>query len=168
MSSTSPWAGLDDIYRELTPAAIRLAFLITSDIGEAEDAVHDAFLRVAERHRDILNTESAQAYLNKAVIREISSHRRRLVARFNRHLKVNTMSSPPPDEHAQTEHRLMLLNCLSDLPVKNRTVIVLTYFADYTDQQISDITTWPIGTIKSLRSRGLASLRKEISGAITT
>lgn len=156
------WDGIDELYERLMPDAVRLAYLITGDIGVAEDVVQDTFMKMATRYRKTMDEPYIQSYFNKAVVREVTSHRRRVTARLKRQSKAIEKTSPPGDDHHTTEQRVVLLQHLQVLPVKPRTVLVFTYFFDYSDQQICDITKWPIGTIKSLRSRALATLRKDL------
>lgn len=105
MSTWDRWSGLDQIYADLTPAAIRLAYLITADLGTAEDVVQDAFLRLAEKHREVFRSATAQAYLNKAVVREVASHRRRLTARIARHADTARDQTPPANQCICTKCR---------------------------------------------------------------
>jgi len=45
------------------------------------------------------------------------------------------------------------------LSLRQRTAIVLRYYAGMTDQEIADTLDCAVGTVRSLLSRGLASLR---------
>lgn len=156
-------ADIDDLYRRTTPAAVRMAYLITGDQGTAEDIVHDVFIRLVLTSDAAKTWDNPGAYLNKSVVNEITSHRRRITARLKRQHRATAEQPPPVDELGQWQERDALLQHIDRLPVKTRTVLVLTYFYDHPDQEISNVTGWPIGTIKSLRSRGLKELRKDFA-----
>lgn len=154
---------MNELYARIRPPALRLAYLITGDYSTAEDVVHDVFLRIATKHRHLADEPYVQEYFNKAVVREIAGIRRSAIARLKRHEKALRTDNQHNDAHELTEKRLELVHHLDGLPVKTKTVLVFTYVYDYTDAQIADATGWPVGTIKSLRSRGIATLRKEFT-----
>lgn len=62
-------------------------------------------------------------------------------------------------------HRDLLERELGRLPMEQRTVIVLRYYADLPLDQIADILGIPIGTAKSRQHRGLEAMRASLSDA---
>ena len=55
----------------------------------------------------------------------------------------------------------MLWPALLRLPVRQRTVLVLRYYEDLSEQEVARLVGWPLGTVKSLNRRGLERLRAE-------
>ena len=53
-----------------------------------------------------------------------------------------------------------LLVALRRLPMRQRAAIVLRYYNDASHEDIARILGVPLGTVKSLLSRGLAKLRE--------
>lgn len=159
MTGPPDWSGVDDLYRAITPDALKLARLITGDQALAEDLVHDVFIRMVSRAGAVADLADPQRYLNQAVVNAMISHKRSITARLQRHLRFSR-ELPQTSTQPPVEEQLGVLAQLRTLPIKTRTVLVLTYYYDYSDATISQLTTWPIGTIKSLRARGLATLRK--------
>lgn len=162
------WDGVDELYRTIGPPARKLARLVTGDLSLAEDIVHDAFIKMVSKAGGVRDISHPQSYLNRSVINEITSYRRSLFARLARQEKASIGDDVAVDVAPGVDSRVSLDGQLNSLPVKQRTVLVLTYYYDYADSQISDLTGWPIGTIKSHRSRGLASLRKEYDHELAT
>lgn len=155
------WDGVDELYRDVAPAARKLARLVTGDASLAEDIVHDVFIKMVSKAGGVGDISQPQSYLNRAVINEITSYRRSFFARLKRQERASAGTESVADTAPSVDARMSLDQQLRTLPTKQRTVLVLTFYYDYADSQISDLTGWPIGTIKSHRSRGLASLRKE-------
>lgn len=65
---------LDAVYRAHFPALMRVAYLLTGSNARAEDAVHEVFLRCADR---LDHVERPGAYLRTAVVNECSRQFRR-------------------------------------------------------------------------------------------
>src|SRR5439155_3860563 len=65
---------LGRLYRQHAAGAVRLAFLLTGDRGLAEDLVHDAFVRLAGRFRDLRNPDAFEWYLRRTVVNLARSH----------------------------------------------------------------------------------------------
>ncbi|HLL64747.1 MAG TPA: SigE family RNA polymerase sigma factor [Micromonosporaceae bacterium] len=154
--------GADDItalYCAVTPRAIRLAYLLTSDQALAEDVVQDAFIRVASRLTRIREPHAIEAYLRRAVINEIVA-RRRSLARQTRRQQVAAFRPASGSPMDQVEQRIDLVESLNVLPLLQRTAILLKYWMDLTDVEIADAMNCPVGTVKSRLSRGLDTLRK--------
>ncbi len=71
-----PDAAVERLYREHVPGARRLGYLLTGNRDLAEDLVHDAFIRVAGRLRQIRDPEAFGAYLRRSVVNAVRSHYR--------------------------------------------------------------------------------------------
>ena len=66
--------------------------------------------------------------------------------------------------HSSDEFRFdELADAIARLPFRQRAVIVLRYYADLTEAEIADALGCRPGTVKSLASRALATLSKEIT-----
>src|SRR4051794_37080182 len=58
------------LYAATVPSAVRLAYLLTGDRMFAEDAVQEAFVRVASRLTRVRDPDRVGAYLRRAVVNE--------------------------------------------------------------------------------------------------
>lgn len=153
------WAGVDELYREVVPDLKRMAFLITGDVEFAEDAVHDAFLKVVPKLKTLDDHVAVRKYLHRSVVNETKKGFRSWLRREKRHLMYSD-SQPQVPYDTDSSTRQSLVVALRELKPKQRTVVVLTYFFDYDDHTIADIMSCAVGTVKSTRSRALASIRK--------
>ena len=139
-------------YRANMLWAARLGFLLTSDVGLAEDLAQEAFLGLHQHFNEVKNP---RAYLRVTLVHLASRRRRRDVRRDSAHLLTAT-----PDAVGDATNELF--DVISRLPLKQRAVIVLRYFEGLSESEIAATLGCPAGTVKSLASRALRQLRKQI------
>jgi RNA polymerase sigma-70 factor (ECF subfamily) len=77
----------------------------------------------------------------------------------------SVMDSPDVSGRTPVDHlaeRMMLAEAMETLSDRARNVMELAFFADLTNQQISERTDIPLGTVKSDIRRSLAKLRRQM------
>jgi hypothetical protein len=77
-SETQPADRLGDLYARHVPVTIGFAYLLTGSRVEAEDLVHEAFVRVVGRLRHLRTPDAFDAYLLRTVVNLHTSRLRRL------------------------------------------------------------------------------------------
>ena len=139
------------LYREHFPALMRVAFLLTGSNEIAEDAVQDTFIRCRGKLTDL---DHPRSYLRAALVNECRSlHRRsRREPAFTRQ----------PEPRLETE-LVELQDALARLPWRQRTAIVLRYFADVPDAEIARMLRCRPVTVRSHIRRGITSLREVLT-----
>jgi RNA polymerase sigma-70 factor (sigma-E family) len=151
---------LGELYSAHAPDAVRLAYLLTGDRHLAEDLVHEAFVRLFGRFRDLRNPDAFGAYLRTTVVNLTRSHfRRRRVERAY----VEREGRQPPRTADELEWRDEMWDALQRLRPRQRAAIVLRYYEDLTEAQTAEALGCAVGTVKSLVSRGIEQLRQEMS-----
>lgn len=149
---------LAELYERHAPEARRLAYLLTGDRAQAEDLVQDSFVRVTGRFLDLRDPDGFGHYLKRTVVNLTNSHfRRRRVERTYLE-RQQTLAGPAPLEHDPST-RDAVWRALQRLPDRQRAAIVLRFYEDLSEEQISEILRCRRGTVKSLVSRGLEALR---------
>ncbi|WP_282696710.1 SigE family RNA polymerase sigma factor [Streptomyces sp. CC208A] len=142
------------------PRLVRTAQLLTGDFHEAEDLVQTTLAKVYARWRKVPRAE-IDLYVRRAPVNNnnLSRLRRRRVA----HLLVPVLPETARHRdagHAEgVEERAVLFEALADLSIRQRTVMVLRYWDDLTEQEIADVLQCSLGTVKTHARRGLAALR---------
>src|SRR5918992_1457386 len=150
-------ASLGPLYEAHAPAAVRLAYRITGDRVLAEDLVQEAFVRLATRFPDLRDPSAFGAYLWTTVTNLARSHFRRLS--LERRCLERAWSTPvTTDPESQSE----LWDAVLRLPPRQRAAIALRYYGDLSVGQAADVLGCPAGTVKSLASRGIARLRRDL------
>lgn len=155
---------LGDLYLRHAPGAIRLAYLLTGERALAEDLVQEAFTRLAARFMNLRAPEAFEAYLRRTVVNLARSHfRHKKVERAYLDrvggLAETSAFQPDIDQKEALRHALLGLN------ERQRTAIVLRFYADLSEAQTAKILGCRIGTVKSLVSRGMSRLRTEVRDA---
>jgi RNA polymerase sigma-70 factor (sigma-E family) len=147
-----------ELYQAHAPDAARLAYLLTGDRALAEDLVHEAFVRMFGRFRDLRQPDAFRAYLRTTVVNLARSHFRRRKAE-----RAYVERARAPDAGATDPGgRLEMWEALQRLQPRQRAAIVLRYYEDLTEAQTAEVLGCAVGTVKSLVSRGLERLRTEI------
>lgn len=152
---------LEDLYIRHAPAAVSLAFLITGDGDLARDIAQDAFVKVAGRFRYRRFPDAFDAYLRRTVTNLCNSHFRkvRIERAFIRREGARGESDlDGPDASDRDELR----RALGSLPVRQRTAIVLRYYADLSEAAIADALACSVPAARSLISRGMQTLRTTV------
>jgi RNA polymerase sigma-70 factor (sigma-E family) len=153
---------LGDLYVRLAPEGIRLAFLLTGDRALAEDLVQEAFARLVGRLRHLRDPGAFGAYLRRAIVNLATSHfRHRRVERahLERLARDPLPGTNPNEDLDQTMHDALLR-----LPERQRAAIVLRFYEDLSDVQTAEILRCSPGTVRSLVSRAMNTLRSELEG----
>jgi RNA polymerase sigma-70 factor (sigma-E family) len=153
---------LGDLYSSHAPGSIRLAYLLTGDRGLSEDIVHDAFVKIAGRFGDKRGPDAFGRYLRRAVVNLANSHfRRRRVERAymereGRHRQV--LVTNPPELGTRDELRTALMR----LPPRQRTAVVLRFYADLSEYETAEAMGTSVSAVKSSVHRGMQALRSEL------
>lgn len=145
--------GFEQFFRESWPGACRLACLLTQDPTAAEEIAQDAFSRM---YATWGRAEVPAAYLRTTIVNGSANWRRH--AKVHR-AKLPLLATPATAELAFDE----LADAVARLPFRQRAVIVLRYHAGLSEAEIAEAIGCRPGTVKSLASRALARLHKEMT-----
>ena len=147
-------AEFDGFYLGTCQRLVRQLYLLTGDLGEAEDVVAEAFERAWLRWDHVRELESAEGWV-RAVARRLAVSRwrrvRKAAAAWHRH-------GPSPDAPALDERHVALVTALASLPVKQRVAIVLHHLADLPVEQVARETGSSVAAVKQQLVRGRAAL----------
>ena len=139
------------LYREHFPALMRVAYLLTGSNEAAEDAVQDTFIRCRTKLADL---DQPRSYLRAALVNECRSVHRRS------HREPAFTREPEPQLATDL---VELQDALARLPWRQRTAIVLRYFADVSDPEIARMLRCRPVTVRSHIRRGIARLREVLT-----
>jgi len=152
---------LETLYRTHAPEALRLAYLMTGDRALAEDLMQDAFVKVLGRFRDIRDRDAFWWYLRRTIVNLARSQfRHRAVERAY----LARQRPVDPVEAVDLGDRERLGRALLALRPEQRAAIVLRVYEDLSEAETAQVLGRPVGTVKSMVSRGLEHLRKELTG----
>lgn len=141
-----------------SPALLRSAFLLTGDLGHAEDLLQATLLRVVRRWESIHGSPDAYAH---EVLVNLSRDRRRGLGR--RPLELPDFVAAPgfvPDAAERLAERDAMTRAIRRLPRAQREVLVLRFFLDLSVSQTAAALRCSQGTVKSHTARALARMRE--------
>ena len=153
---------LGELYLTHAPDGIRLAFLLTGDQALAEDLVQEAFAQLVGRLRHLRDPGAFASYLRRTIVNLATSHfRHRGVERayLERIAAAPTIEPNPAEELDETMHEALLR-----LPERQRAALVLRFYEDLSDVQTAQVMRCSSGTVRSLVSRAMKTLRTELEG----
>ena len=142
----------------------RTAFLLTGGRADADELLQDTLTKAYAAWTKVSRADDAAAYLHRMLVNEFLSHRRR--AGWGRErLGLPTLDTAQDSHEPSTVDRLELWAVLRQLPPRQRAVIVLRYYQDWTEAQTAAALGCAVGTVKSQASAALKTLRTRMTDA---
>ncbi|HET6876523.1 MAG TPA: SigE family RNA polymerase sigma factor [Jatrophihabitans sp.] len=148
--------------REHTPALLRTAYLLTGNGAAAEELVQDTLVRLYPKWERVEEADAPLAYVRRSLANAYVNHQRRAARREFAYADVPERMDER-DALGQLADRDELWNRLATLPERQRAAIVLRFYEDLSDEDTAQALGCRIGTVRSLISRGLATLRTHMS-----
>ena len=160
------WNGVDDavavehsfeeFFEHEQERLLRVLWMVTGSLPEAEDIVQDAFVRVWERWPKVSAMESPTGYLHQTAMNIFRNRYRR--ARLG--LRKAIGAAPPVDAFTSIEDRISVSRALGTLTPRQRAALVLTELLGYPTEQAGRMLGVRASTIRSLSSSGRSALRR--------
>lgn len=140
---------------------VQAAVLLTGDSWHAEDLAQTALVRVFASWSRVRAADDMDAYTMRILINQNKN-------RFRKRAVVEDLRGVLPergdeDPMPRVDQRAGLLAALASLPKRQREVVVLRYWEDYSEAQTARILGCSVGTVKSQASKALAKLRTHAS-----
>ena len=162
-------AALDQLYLRFRQAAFAAAYALLRDPAAAEDAVHDAFLRVWRSASSFHPSRGALRAWLLAIVRNAAIdalRARQLAQRPQTTLALLDLHSSAQDDVATivavTADTSRLRAALTSLPPAQRNAVELAFFAGLTHGEIARRTGVPLGTVKGRVRLALRRLRHDL------
>jgi RNA polymerase sigma-70 factor (sigma-E family) len=154
--------GFAEFVTRWSPALLRVAFLLTSDRGEAEDLLQTALLKTSRHWGRLRDREAAYAYVRRVLVTTHTSWRRR------RRVHEVLLDDVPESYGRPSEIEAgRALQALEQLPPRMRAVVVLRWYEGLTEAETAQALGCSVGSVKSQASRGLARLRELLDRSST-
>jgi RNA polymerase sigma-70 factor (ECF subfamily) len=156
------------IYEKYRTDLLRLAALLLSNKGDAEDVVHDVFVSFARSAETLKLSGSLKGYLltcvaNSARNRNRARQRRQTVG-LDEAAEVGSPSPTPDQWIAYSEGLQRWSDALARLPYEQREVVTLHLRAGMTFRRIARSQAVSVNTVKGRYRYALAKLRSTFNG----
>ncbi|MEW5717815.1 MAG: sigma-70 family RNA polymerase sigma factor [Chloroflexota bacterium] len=159
------WA-MTALYDRYARLVYSLALRMLSDRAAAEEVVQEVFVKVWQRAREFdAQRGKFSAWLtgiaHHHAIDELRRRRARPVASDDEDALANVAAvDPTPDDAAQTSlERRRIVDALQEIPAEQRRCIEMAYFEGYTQEEISERLSEPLGTVKTRMRLGMQKLK---------
>jgi RNA polymerase sigma-70 factor (sigma-E family) len=154
-------SAFEDFVAARSDDLMRLAVLLASDRGHAEDLVQTALVKTYRRW-DRIRSDDPYPYVRKVLVTSAASWRRRRVTQEIVDLPAYDPAGPDDTDAVAERHRMD--DALAGLPPRMRAVLVLRYAEDLSEAATAEALGVSIPTVKSQTARGLARLRAVLAG----
>ena len=144
----------DRVYETYGPALYRFCLLQMKNPADAEDVLQDVFVKRLYQAPKFKSPEHERSWLYQVALNLCRDEWRRS-RRSELPLAAAAGVSLPPEE-------LSLLDQVSNLPEKQRTVLHLHYYQGYGLQEIARLLGVTVPAVKMRLKRGREALRKEL------
>jgi RNA polymerase sigma factor (sigma-70 family) len=143
-----------EVYRCTYRSSVMLAYATTGSLADAEDIAQEAYTQL---YRALGRVREPTAWVRRAVISLSTSWVRRQVRQRSANRDAETANLAPDPESRLVWH------ALTSLSLRQRHAVLLRYEADLTEREIARILGCRPGTVKSLLSRALTTLKQEMA-----
>ena len=144
----------DRVYETYGPALYRFCLLQMKNPADAEDVLQDVFVKRLYQAPKFKSPEHERSWLYQVALNLCRDEWRRS-RRSELPLAAAAGVSLPPEE-------LSLLDQVSNLPEKQRTVLHLHYYQGYGLREIARLLGVTVPTVKMRLKRGREALRREL------
>jgi RNA polymerase sigma-70 factor (sigma-E family) len=154
----------DDYVRDQQAGLVRYAALLAGSRAQGEDLVQDVLVRLYPRWAQLSEAPgNLHAYVRRAVTNEHLSWRRRWSTRHIHVAEIQLLEGELDDPWIEGPDEDLWAG-LRRLPGQQRAAVVLRYYVGLTDSEIGAALSCREGTVRGHISRGLATLRRSLSG----
>jgi RNA polymerase sigma-70 factor (sigma-E family) len=145
-------------------ALLRLAHVLTGDPDDAQDLSQATLVDTLRHWRKVARADSPDAYVRRMMLnRHLATRRLRRSGEVVLRDVTPSADASVADPATGVADRDEVHAALATLSPRARAVLVLRYYADLDDAAIGDCLGMPVGTVRSLVSRSLATLRSQVA-----
>ncbi len=146
-------ASFDLLYEKYKNIALRTAYLITGSIPDSEDVVQDTFVKTYLHCKELKNDSGFKAWMMQILVRTAYKTGKRkgkempdeeIIAKADMRTERSSL-----DHVLVKEETRILSEAVHRLPIKQRTVVILFYYQEYSVREISRMLGLREGTVKS-------------------
>lgn len=141
------------IYELYYKSTFHAAFFITKDAGLAEDATHEAFLKLRDKIDQLEDPSKLETWLCRMaanIARDIIRQRSKsTLFAETREIYSEDQVTSPEKTLLDNEEKQIIREIINHLQPEHKRVMYLRYFEDLSVDEIGNILGIPVGTVKS-------------------
>ena len=160
-------SGLEYLVNHYQTKAVRVAYLITRDLGLAEDVVQDCFLRA---YRSIHSFDEARAF-EAWFLRSVVNASVKILQRSKRQVQTGEETDESlfaelaarvesvEEQVESIEIQNQIWDAMQRLSPRQRAVIVQRYFLEMSEKEMAEVAGSAVGTVKWMLNAARTRLR---------
>lgn len=157
---------LQRIYEKYLDYLLTLAMALLHNASEAEDIVHDVFVKFAESSADFKLTGNLKSYLTTCVLNCARDKLRANQRQSTRPESIDSEINGPDHMIISTEESLRLNHAMAQIPDQQREVIALRLKGKMKFREIAKLQGVSVNTIQGRYRYGLNKLRSILNGEV--
>lgn len=134
---------------------LKILWMVTGSLHEAEDIVQDAFIRLWDRWPEVAAMESPVGYLHRTAMNIFRNRYRRTKLALRKAVGF----TDPPDAFLVIDDRVTVAGALATLTPRQRAALVLTEVLGYPSDEAGRMLGVGASTVRSLAHAARAALR---------
>lgn len=143
----------DALYEKYKDLAVHTAYLITGNRADSEDIVQDTFVKIYLHSKELKNNSGFKAWMMQILVRTAYRAGKKKSREFPDEDAVVRMEDRTDisslDKIMQLEEAGRIKMVIKALPVKQRTVVILFYYDQFSVGEIAKMLGLMEGTVKS-------------------
>jgi RNA polymerase sigma-70 factor (sigma-E family) len=148
---------VSEFCRREWPRLVGSLSLFTGDGDLAQELAQETLARVCRDWRKVSNLDAPGAWAHRVALNLARSHfrHRAVVRRVDRRLDAAAAVVEDPDRATV----IAIRDAIARLPIRQRTALVLRYYADLSVAETAETMQCPQGTVKTLTREAIRALR---------
>lgn len=158
----SAWESLlEELIDKRRSALVGYAYILTGNVSDAEDLVHDAVVRTFAKPRDLTGLRHAEGYVRKCIATTFLNSRRRHTT-FLAKMHLFAQAEETTDIAQGVGDTDAVRVAMQSLTPRERACVVLRYYEDLPVREIADVLGLAQGSVKRYLSDAVATLTNEL------
>ena len=158
------------LYEKYKNLVIRTAYLITGNKSDSEDVAQETFVKVYLHITELKNNAGFKPWMMQILVRTAyrtgRKRSREVPDEEIEHLSESQSVLSPLGQMIKREEAETISRAVADLPVKQRTVVVLYYYNELSVSEIAKMLDCREGTVKSRLHTARKYLKGKLDGRI--
>lgn len=145
------------LFKQYEADIYRMAYVYVKNQEDALDIVQETAYKSFSQIKTLKNPQYFKTWLLRIAINNALNHLKR--EKKIVHLKPEYVDMFPADEKEDITLQITLKDLIEGLDEKEKSIVLLRFYADHTIVEISKILDQPLGTVKTILYRSLEKLR---------
>lgn len=159
-------ASFDLLYEKYKNMAFHTAYLITGNHSDSEDIVQETFVKVYLHCRELKNDSGFKSWMMQILIHTAYRMGKKNSREYPDELVAERADAKPTPSSLEyvleQEKAARIMQAVRELPVRQRTVVILFYYQDCSISEIAKICGCLEGTVKSRLHTARARMRRHL------